>query len=527
MPSDEDDASGGAAPSVSAPSVEGGAHASGAHASGAPSIEGGGRAFGADSGARGTNDDAGCVPSAPGPRGSVLAFPEELRFASLPSSCTAPPQCSDGVSPTGGFGWTHSDGSLEDLKTPDNLFVAQAVLATGGWTMGSQVSQGCTSYARVPNAWRFVQGSSADIDRAVAQTFAQPGRIVDIDTFVDGAGALAYSAVLVSNAGANQRNAWWGHGATLADLLDVIGGRAWDTIPDDAVPKRLIDLEVEPGGTFAFVANDYDEAFWYWVDKDEQFIDDQLAGTSDGTPKQIVSIDVELTGITVVLGPKKADSWWASSVTWPDVVAFATAHDARVALLKPALNPGSYVAVFVKNAPEGEIPPDGGETNDSGETNEGGDAGPVTATVLQSTNRPGMNCRGSGSFEPTYGTDGEVLNATGVTSDVVCPIARPLDSGFPNVIQVPVVSALDGSDLENVCCHLLRTELDGSESQTPVMCSQGAAAGGQFLAPAYTLTIDTPDPTSSVNLICSLPAATVAGMSGILMYRSALARASP
>lgn len=143
----------------------------------------------------------------------------------------------------------------------------------------------------------------------------------------------------------------------------------------------------------------------------------------------------------------------------------------------------------------------------------------VNPTVVKQVNMPGTACRRTASNPATYGSDGEIFNGSAASSEVLCPMQRPGDGGFANVVDVPRLFVLDRSSTSDVCCALQSKNPTGTLIDTTTVCSSGASSTYQSLTlPSiydnYTW--------SQFNVVCSVPGSSALGLSGIAGYRPRL-----
>jgi V8-like Glu-specific endopeptidase len=144
----------------------------------------------------------------------------------------------------------------------------------------------------------------------------------------------------------------------------------------------------------------------------------------------------------------------------------------------------------------------------------------VRPAELRVVNQPGASCHAIGGTSIEYGFDGEVWNAGATTGTVTCPIRRPRTTGFANVVDVPRLFVMDHGANDDVCCTLQSKNAGGNLTKGPTVCSSGASADAQLLQLPSIFDNTT---YSQFNLVCSLPAATDSGQSGVLVYRPRLA----
>jgi beta-lactamase class A len=110
------------------------------------------------------------------------------------------------------------------------------------------------SYA-VPGWWWYHGLTAAQVGTYLN---ANSGRIIDLEPYDIGGGAIRYAVVMVSNTGTAQRGWWWYHGLTSAQIADRLPGR------------RLIDLDSYGIGankryTAVMIANSGGDAeTWQW-----------------------------------------------------------------------------------------------------------------------------------------------------------------------------------------------------------------------------------------------------------------------
>jgi hypothetical protein len=163
-----------------------------------------------------------------------------------------------------------------------------------------------------------------------------------------------------------------------------------------------------------------------------------------------------------------------------------------------------------------ESGPEGADDADGGLPAVDGDVDPPSFTVIKQVNQPGISCRGVGSLKATYGNAGEALNNTSSAGEILCAVRRSAGSDFAEVADVPRLFVLDRSATEDVCCKLQSKGPQSGTIETPTFCTSMASNDNQLMAlPA----LYDPDPWSQLSILCTVPALTVAGASGILTYR--------
>lgn len=141
----------------------------------------------------------------------------------------------------------------------------------------------------------------------------------------------------------------------------------------------------------------------------------------------------------------------------------------------------------------------------------------VTPTILKEANQPAAYCKPIGIDTVDYEDDGTLYNATGSPVSVVCPITRPLAPAFADFISVPRIWVYDRSSTDDVCCSIQSKNVGGGLVTGDAVCSSGNAAGYQSLALASVhdgLTF------SHASILCSIPATTGSGGSGLAGYRA-------
>ena len=144
--------------------------------------------------------------------------------------------------------------------------------------------------------------------------------------------------------------------------------------------------------------------------------------------------------------------------------------------------------------------------------------GIVNPTVVKQVNQAGTYCRPVGSGSVDYGSEGEALNATAGSVQVVCPMQRPGgDDGYPNVVDVPRLFVLDRHASQNVCCKLQSKNPTGTHIETTTVCSSGASADYQ---PLQVPSLYDPYSWSQFSLHCTVPGSATLGLSGVQGYRS-------
>ncbi|WNG47128.1 S1 family peptidase [Archangium minus] len=143
----------------------------------------------------------------------------------------------------------------------------------------------------------------------------------------------------------------------------------------------------------------------------------------------------------------------------------------------------------------------------------------VTPTQVKQVNQPGASCRTVQGGQLSYGSDGEAFNSGNTLSQLLCPIRRPGDGGFANVVDVPRLFVLDRHPTANVCCRLQSKNPSGQLITTTEVCSTGASSDPQALVLPSVYDGTT---WSQFNLVCSVPGIAALGRSGIQSYRPRL-----
>ncbi|HEX5750612.1 MAG TPA: trypsin-like serine protease [Archangium sp.] len=145
----------------------------------------------------------------------------------------------------------------------------------------------------------------------------------------------------------------------------------------------------------------------------------------------------------------------------------------------------------------------------------------ATPAVLKQVNKPGAACQAAQGGQATYSGDGEAFNGGSGTLKLLCPIPRPGEAGFADVVDVPRLFVFDRHPSQDVCCHLQSKNPDGQLITTTQVCSSGASSAYQSLSLPSVYDGTT---WSQFNLVCSVPGSATLGLSGIQGYRSRLSK---
>lgn len=144
----------------------------------------------------------------------------------------------------------------------------------------------------------------------------------------------------------------------------------------------------------------------------------------------------------------------------------------------------------------------------------------ATPTQVKQVSQPGASCQSVQGGELTYGTGGEAYNGGTATSQILCPIQRPGNGTYANVVDVPRLFVLDRHPTANVCCKLQSKNPSGTRITSTEVCSTGASTDYQPLALPSVYDNTT---WSQFSLVCSVPGSASLGLSGIQAYRPRLA----
>jgi len=157
-------------------------------------------------------------------------------------------------------------------------------------------------YAAPGGWWWYVGVTSEQLATLLSQNGA---RLIDLEPFDAGGGAIRFAAVMVSNAGASARSWWWYHGVSSAQISDVLAGR------------RLIDLDsyVENGAkryTAVMIANsggDFENWEW-WLNQTTSGIKSKVQAFGGRVVKLDRQSDGTYNFIQVKNSGSEATSWW-------------------------------------------------------------------------------------------------------------------------------------------------------------------------------------------------------------------------
>jgi hypothetical protein len=183
---------------------------------------------------------------------------EEQRWAPLSASC-APA--------SGGFGWSEPLGDWDDVMEDVDHRLLFHVELMDGKVAGSYLTKGCTEFASYKDAWMLWSGTVDDIGFALEHAFDGKGaRLLDIRLKAGSSKPpYIYNVILVPNFGPAARNWWWGHGAPMDKLADVLQGKAWKSFKADNIKKKLTSLTRQPKAKYAFVATETAPGdAWWW-----------------------------------------------------------------------------------------------------------------------------------------------------------------------------------------------------------------------------------------------------------------------
>jgi hypothetical protein len=272
---------------------------------------------------------------------------EAQRWFPLSGACALTP---------GGFGWHLLGGyspsytsiveSTAGLKDDDFLFDVEYKGPLGllenptEWIAGAYLKKSCTEFASYPDSWSLYAGTPNDVASATKHAFqGKEARILDLDVYYDHS-QLRFAVILVPNYGPATRKWWWGHGATAQNLSDVLNGQAWGDIEADKIKKKIVALERDSNGDFAFVLNELQpgEGWWWGFGASLGNITSVLNGeawgnfSADKISKRLVSLKRFAAGNwTFIALPKEGHEWWWYPwTTWTDLSENAEKHKARI-----------------------------------------------------------------------------------------------------------------------------------------------------------------------------------------------------
>jgi hypothetical protein len=289
---------------------------------------------------------------------------EKQRWAPQPATC---------VKNVGGFGWSHplvstSHPYWEDvMELEDGRFLFdvewkfEGAGAEGGWVAGAHIQKSCTEYASYPNAWQLAAGTGDDVAFLVKHAFDGKGaRILDLDIHYDN-NFPRFSVILVPNHGPAARAWWWGWGATAQNLTDVINGKAWANFKADNIKKKLVAIEREANGHFAFVLNEHKpgESSWWGFGAAEQNISQVISGKAwasfkaDNIEKRLVSLKrFGQSNWTFIMVPREEGLLWDRfwNATWKELSDHAAANNQRIIdIERHGSSDDHFSAVLVQN----------------------------------------------------------------------------------------------------------------------------------------------------------------------------------
>lgn len=108
-----------------------------------------------------------------------------------------------------------TDIEVQSLNNGEPVFTVRMVRNSGDYA--------------APGGWAWYAGlTSAQV---AEQLTANGARLIDLEPYDAGGGAIRFAAIMVSNAGTSARSWWWYHGVNSAQISSVLAGR------------RLIDLD--------------------------------------------------------------------------------------------------------------------------------------------------------------------------------------------------------------------------------------------------------------------------------------------
>jgi hypothetical protein len=129
-----------------------------------------------------------------------------------------------------------------------------------GKVAGSFLLKGCTEFVSHKRSWLLESATFETLDAAAHTIFdGKPGRVIDVD---EGSQKGWYDAIFVPND--SGKPWWWGHGASMQNLKDLINGKAWGKSKADGIKKRLITLVRRKDHRFIFVLNEWKGESWWW-----------------------------------------------------------------------------------------------------------------------------------------------------------------------------------------------------------------------------------------------------------------------
>ena len=251
-----------------------------------------------------------------------------------------------------GFGWSQPLGSTahpywEDvMELEDGNFLFDVEYREGGaddisgWVAGAFVKKSCTEFASYTPSFKLFQGTGDDIKFALDHVFEKKGaRILDLDIYYDN-GQLRFAVILVPNYGSAARGWWWGWGATAQILSEVLSGKAWASFKADGIKKKIVAIEREAKGHFAFVLNELKpgEAWWRGFGADIPNIVSVVNGeawanfAADNIKKRLVSLKrfAHRNWTFIAVPTEGVGWWWWPNKTWTELGAEAEKNNARI-----------------------------------------------------------------------------------------------------------------------------------------------------------------------------------------------------
>jgi len=295
---------------------------------------------------------------------------EKQRWAPLPAACASAEGGPEGLKPgVGAYGWFQASPLSVWEEVFENEYGSRLLFdieykpaggAAEGWFAIAYIWKNCTEYASYKDAWKLAGGTGDDVAFFVEHAFDGKGaRILDLDIHYDN-NQLRFSVILVANHGPVARAWWWGWGATAQNLTDVLNGKAWATFKADNIKKKLVAIEREANGHFAFVLNEHKpgEAWWWGFGATVQNITDVLNGKAwatfkaDNIEKRLVSLKrFAHENWTFIMVPREGLGWeWFPSKTFAELWDIAMAHNERIIdIERYGSSDDHFSAVLVQN----------------------------------------------------------------------------------------------------------------------------------------------------------------------------------
>jgi hypothetical protein len=189
--------------------------------------------------------------------------------------------------------------------------------------------------------WWYVGDSISDVNSQLA---ANNGRLIDLDTYLDG-GVRKYAVVMVKNAGKAFKTWWWYVGQTTSQLSALATQNK----------ARITDLQSEGNGRYDAIMirnGGVDKSAWWWYVHQSV---SQLTSLLNANHARLIDLVPESDGtfdaVMVPAGTKVW--WWYVGQTRTQIGNEAAANKARIFEFEPYATPSggtAYMALMIKDS---------------------------------------------------------------------------------------------------------------------------------------------------------------------------------